>query len=114
MKQNEIILKLRKDKNLTLEQLASMTGISRNMLWHLEKGNRTGTLETLEKLCSFYNVSLDYITGNSKRYEIIDNFIEDLIECGVLKSGENIPKEIETQILKLVQNKIAKRNEKIN
>lgn len=114
MKQNEIILQLRKNKNMTLEQLAEATGISKNMLQHLEKGNRTGTLETLEKLCNFYHVSLDYITGNHRRNEIIDNFIDELIECGLLNDSNNIPKEIETQILTLIKNKIDKKSEKCN
>ncbi|ELQ0171784.1 helix-turn-helix domain-containing protein [Clostridium perfringens] len=110
MKQNEVILSLRKEKGLTLEQLAELTNISRNMLWHLEKGDRTGTLETLKKLADFYNVSLDYITGNSERNNIIDSFIYELIEKGVLKNSDDISDDIKEKVLEMIKQKLP--NEK--
>lgn len=106
MEQHEILLKLRKEHKLTLEELSKKTGISRNMLWHLEKGNRKGTIDTLQKLSSFYNVSLDYITNNSERVALIDDFIKNLVDEGYLKDSENIPPEIEKQILDLIKLKI--------
>lgn len=106
MKQNEVILSLRKEKGLTLEQLAEQTNISRNMLWHLEKGDRTGTLETLKKLADFYNVSLDYITGNSERNNIIDSFIYELIEKGVLKNSDDISDDIKEKVLEMIKQKL--------
>ncbi|MGG5461461.1 helix-turn-helix domain-containing protein [Clostridium sp. B9] len=110
MKQNEVILSLRKEKGLTLEQLSELTNISRNMLWHLEKGDRTGTLETLKKLADFYNVSLDYITGNSERNNIIDSFIYELIEKGILKNSNDISDDIKEKVLEMIKEKLP--NEK--
>lgn len=110
MKQNEVILSLRKEKGLTLEQLSELTNISRNMLWHLEKGDRTGTLETLKKLADFYNVSLDYITGNSERNNIIDSFIYGLIEKGILKNSNDISDDIKEKVLEMIKEKLP--NEK--
>lgn len=108
MEQCEILLKLRTDVNLTLDELAKKTGISKNMLWHLEKGNRTGTVETLKKLSEFYGVSLDYITNNSKRSALVDDFIKTLVEEGIITSADNIPKEVEEEILNLIKLKIKK------
>jgi len=108
MNQHEILLKLRKDKGLTLEQLSLKTGISKNMLWHLEKGNRTGTIETLKKLSEFYDVSLDYITNNSNRAALVDDFIKKLIDEGLITNADNLPKEVEEEILNLIKLKIKK------
>ncbi|MCX0360377.1 helix-turn-helix domain-containing protein [Clostridium perfringens] len=107
MEQNEVILSLRKEKGLTLEQLSSLTNISRNMLWHLEKGDRTGTVETLKKLAEFYDVSIDYITGNNERKAIIDDFIDSLIDKGVLKDKDNIPDDVQEHVLNLIKEKIS-------
>ncbi len=107
MEQNEVIFNLRKEKGLTLEELSSLTNISRNMLWHLEKGDRTGTVETLKKLADFYDVSIDYITGNREREAIIDNFIDGLIKKGVLTDKNNIPDNVKEHVLNLIKEKIS-------
>jgi len=106
LEQPEILLKLRKEKELTLEKLSEKTGLSRNMLWHLEKGDRTGTVETLQKLSQFYGVSLDYITNNAERAGLIDEFIKGLVRDGILENENNIPSDVEKQILNLVKLKI--------
>lgn len=108
MEQYEILLKLRNDANLTLDELAEKTGISKNMLWHLEKGNRTGTIETLKKLSEFYGVSLDYITNNAKRSALIDDFIKSLVDEGIVTDSEDVPEDIMQEILSLVKLKIKK------
>lgn len=106
MEQNEIIKQLRNKSGLSLEELASKSGLSANMLWHLEKGDRIGTIETLKKLSSFYNVSLDYITNNSFRSTLIDDFISGLVRDGIIQDANNIPPEVEKQILNLIKLKI--------
>ncbi|MCH4237515.1 MAG: helix-turn-helix domain-containing protein [Clostridium tyrobutyricum] len=106
MNQPEILYELRKKNALTLDKLAEETGISKNMLWHLEKGDRTGTVETLKKLSNFYNVSLDYITGNIERSALIDDFIKGLVKDGILTNPDNIPPDVEKQILNLIKLKL--------
>ncbi len=108
MEQNEILSKLRKNKGLTLEELASKTGISKNMLWHLEKGDRTGTVETLKKLSEFYQVSLDYITNNSERVRLVDDFIQELIDKGVITNSNDIDKEMEEKLLNFIRTRVDK------
>ncbi|EJO5346415.1 helix-turn-helix transcriptional regulator [Clostridium botulinum] len=108
MEQNKILLKLRKNKGLTLEELASKTGISKNMLWHLEKGDRTGTVETLKKLSEFYQVSLDYITNNSERVRLVDDFIKELIDKGIIANSNDIDKEMEEKLLNFIRIRVDK------
>ncbi|GAA0083178.1 MULTISPECIES: helix-turn-helix domain-containing protein [Clostridium] len=108
MEQNEILSKLRKNKGLTLEELSSKTGISKNMLWHLEKGDRTGTVETLKKLSEFYKVSLDYITNNSERVTLVDDFIQELIDKGIITNSNDIDKQIEEKLLNFIRSRVDK------
>lgn len=108
MEQNEILSKLRKNKGLTLEELSSKTGISKNMLWHLEKGDRTGTIETLKKLSEFYQVSLDYITNNSERVKLVDDFIQELIDKGIITNSNDIDKEMEEKLLNFIKTRVDK------
>jgi transcriptional regulator with XRE-family HTH domain len=108
MKQNEIIKSLREQAGLTLEELAAKTNLSRSMLGHLEKGDRTGTIETLQKLSEFYGVSIDYITNNAERSALIDEFIKGLVKDGIIQDADHIPPEIEKQIINLIKLKIKK------
>ncbi|CAM2844326.1 MULTISPECIES: helix-turn-helix domain-containing protein [Clostridium] len=108
MEQNEILSKLRKNKGLTLEELSSKTGISKNMLWHLEKGDRTGTVETLKKLSEFYQVSLDYITNNSQRVKLVDDFLQELINKGIIANSNDIDKEMEEKLLNFIRTRVDK------
>ncbi|MBO0561561.1 XRE family transcriptional regulator [Clostridium botulinum] len=108
MEQNEILSKLRKNKGLTLEELSSKTGISKNMLWHLEKGDRTGTVETLKKLSEFYQVSLDYITNNSERVKLVDDFIQELIDKGIITNSNDINKQTEEKLLNFIRSRVDK------
>lgn len=57
------IVKLRKQKELTQEELAVYLGISRSALSLYEIGKREPDTETMLKIASFFNVSTDYLLG---------------------------------------------------
>lgn len=56
-----IIQDLRKQKNLSQQQVSEQLGITRVALSHYETGKREPNLRMLQKLSAFYNVSIDYI-----------------------------------------------------
>ena len=101
MKQNEILRNLRNESGLSLDKLSYLTGISKTMLFNLEAGSRTGTIDTLKTLAKFYNVSLDYITGYDERIRIIDDFLIDLSKDFDLNDPI-----IQKKILKAIEEKI--------
>ena len=101
MKQNEILRNLRNERNLSLDKLSYLTGISKTMLFNLETGSRTGTVDTLKTLAKFYNVSLDYITGYDERVRIINDFLIDLSKDFDLNDPV-----IQKKILKAIEEKI--------
>lgn len=49
--------KIRKERELTQEQVAEFLGIKQSGISHLENGKRVLTMPTVEKLCSFYGCS---------------------------------------------------------
>jgi HTH-type transcriptional repressor of puuD len=49
---------LRKDRNLSQYRLAKKSGVSQSFLSTLESGQKTPTIDTLEKLCNALGISL--------------------------------------------------------
>ena len=63
-KQLPIALKeLRKNENITQEQLSNAIGISQRAYAHYEQGDREPTITTLMKLAKFFRVSVDNLIG---------------------------------------------------
>lgn len=60
---------LREDKDLTQKQLASVLKRSQQGYAHLENYKAKLSIEDLQVLCKFYDVSADYILGftNTKK-----------------------------------------------
>jgi transcriptional regulator with XRE-family HTH domain len=59
------IAALRKNRNLTQDDMATTLGISRAALSHYEKGRREPDYSTLITIADFFKVSLDYIMGRT-------------------------------------------------
>lgn len=62
---------LRKNKNLTQQQLADILEISQRGYSHYETGSRDIPIELLIALAKYYNTSIDYIlelTNEEKPY----------------------------------------------
>ena len=59
------IRKLRKQQQLTQEELALELGISRSTLGMYETGKREPDFKTLEKIADYFNVDMNYLTGYS-------------------------------------------------
>lgn len=56
---------LRKENNLTLDELHSKTGISISALSRYEKGTRIPKIEQIQKLADYFGVSVGYLQGVS-------------------------------------------------
>lgn len=57
----ERIKNLREKNGLTQQQLAKMIGKSQGTIAHIEKDEHKGNFEILEKMCTLFHVSADYI-----------------------------------------------------
>lgn len=58
MKFSETLIDLRKEKNLSQQQLANATGLSRSAIAKSEKGRTEATASTLLRLSRFFGVSM--------------------------------------------------------
>lgn len=61
----ENIRSLRIDNGYTQKQIAAYLGISQNTYSQYELGVLNYSVETLEKLADFYDVSVDYLLGRT-------------------------------------------------
>ena len=57
--------KLRTDKELSQKALSDILGISPSTVAIYEQGRRTPDNEMLKKIANFFNVSVDFLLGNS-------------------------------------------------
>lgn len=56
---------LRKAKNLTQNDLATVLGVTKTQISDLENGKTATTLEKCFALADYFDVSLDYLVGRS-------------------------------------------------
>ena len=77
---NEIIKKLRKDKDLTQSQLGEILSCDRTRIVDIERGKTEPKLEDIRILSKKYNVSADYLLGiddiptNDKDKQFVCNY----------------------------------------
>lgn len=74
----------RVNKNLTLEQLAEILGLSASYMGLIERGQRGISIETLYKLANIFNVSTDYLLFSDKydkedKERLMHNFLQKQI-----------------------------------
>ncbi len=62
------IKKLRENKNLNQLEFSKILNISNTTLSQYEAGNRTPNDEIKEKVADYFNVSVDYLLGRSKKF----------------------------------------------
>ena len=67
MKYNEVLRELRKERNKTIEDVASQLEMSKDRYGKYERGERQPDIDTLILLADYYKVSLDYLTGRYKK-----------------------------------------------
>ncbi len=54
---------LRKERGLTQKQLAEVLETTDDSIFSWEKGRSQPSIETLQKICNYFNVSADYLIG---------------------------------------------------
>ena len=61
---------LREEKKYTLRDMGELLGVSYQAYSNYENGHREPSISILEKISSIYDVSIDYIVGNSDERNI--------------------------------------------
>jgi len=70
LKFGEVIRTLRKDQNISQEELAFKAGVHRTYIGMIERGEKNITLENIQKLSHALNISMKTI------FEILENHIK--------------------------------------
>lgn len=65
----QILKSLRKSKGITQTELAKNFNVSKSTISMYELGEREPSFEVLEKLSSFFDVTIDYLLGNTDTKE---------------------------------------------
>ncbi len=71
---------LRKERKLRQEDMAKQLGIARTTYAMYEQGNREPDYNTLIKLATFFEVSIDYLLGTTKIRQVTDIQDPDLYQ----------------------------------
>ncbi len=84
------IKKLRKQKSLTLEQLAEKTGSGKSYIWEIEnKGVKRPSAEKLAQIAKALDVTTDYLIDNDQT-EVTDEQEKEVFfrKLGQLEKGD--------------------------
>lgn len=80
-KHGDRIAFLREKHALTQEDLANKLGISRAALSHYETSRREPDYNTINKIASFFRVSIDYLLGRTNEFEkTLDEEIRSFVD----------------------------------
>lgn len=87
---------LRKERNKTQQDIATLLGVSRPAYTAYEQGNRTPDNDAVEKLADYYDVTLDYLFGRTdKPYRTESPVVSEKDERDIAKRLEKFKEEIE-------------------
>lgn len=91
----ERLCELRKSKNLSQKELGEMFSITSNAIYSWENGKSQPSIEIINKLAQYFNVTTDYLLGsNQEDRDNIDRLKIALKEAGMLNGeNENLTKE---------------------
>jgi len=90
MKLGEILNKVRTDKNMSIEEVSKLTGVSTAQIWRIEKGDGNPKLDTIKKIFNAFDISLAIVL-------LMSDLGEDLSKKTALKL-QGVKKIIENKI----------------
>ena len=106
---------LRKERNLTQQQLADRLNVSRSVVAMIESDKQKGSIDLQKQIANFFNVSLDYLEGftterngiSEKKESLVTNFLQFLINSGIIENENDIDGKTEEMILEMVKKEIS-------
>lgn len=88
---------LRKERQLTQQQLADKLGVSRSAIAMWERGEREPNFETAEAIADTFNIRLDMLIGQAQ----IDDYFMELKKAQLKKAifGHDVPDAMLDEVL---------------
>ncbi len=79
---------LRADRNLLQKDIASLLNITSSAYGYYEQGKRVPDSDTVKILATFFNVSLDYLLGNSDIKESAETLLNSNKETTIALNSD--------------------------
>jgi len=105
--------KIRKEKNLSLDELAKLSTISKRMIWNIEKDLNSPTIALLEKICTALKINLKDLFKEDSKSKYTNVILDNMKET--TKKTKSIAKEKKPKAMKkteTVEQKILTENKK--
>ena len=83
MEIGKMISRLRNERGLNQRDFAKFLGVSNGAIGMWETGKRQPDLETIKKIASFFNVTVDYLIGNQQSSKDYANYQIDAPEIAL-------------------------------
>jgi transcriptional regulator with XRE-family HTH domain len=96
----ERITQLRKQQNISQEELAKRAQVSRTIIGNYERNTNTPSIEVLIKLARVFNVSVDFMIGEGK----LSDLDKDLLKR--VEDIEELDSETKQHLFFLIDNVI--------
>jgi len=96
----ERITQLRKQQNLSQDELAKKAEVSRTIIGNYERNTNTPSIEVLIKLAKVFNVSVDFIIGEGE----LSAFDKDLLKR--IEDIEKLDQDTKQHLFFLIDNVI--------
>ena len=101
----ERLKKLRQSRNLSQQKLAEEFHTSQQSIWKYENGISEPDIYTLRRLANYFNVSVDYLVGNSDILGKADLITEQQLssdESLLIQQFRTLPRKTQLLIRELV------------
>ena len=72
---------LREKQNISQQKLADAVVLSQQSIYHYENGIAEPDIDTLIKIATYFNVSVDYIVGNTEIKRLITEQEEEFLSA---------------------------------
>ena len=114
---SERLKELRTEKNYTQKELATMLSLSPNCICEWEKGRSEPSIDTLKKISSIFECSIDFLTGNTDELGVLPinpSFFSDentTEEKELLKDFRSLPRQEKAQATAYVHYLAEKRGD---
>lgn len=114
---SEKLKNLRGKTEYNKSEMAKQLKLSRSVYMEVENGTREPSKDVLKKVSDYFNVSVDWLMGKTENPEkeniteeksnLLDSFLDNLIEEGIITDPNNIDDETATMIINAVKAQVA-------
>lgn len=100
----ERLRQLRLEKDLTQEELANHFGLHKTRISQYELNKRQADDDLKKKFSVYFNVSVDYLIGNTDIKESAEDILKDKNNTIALHNANGIDEELPAEAKKEIQN----------